>query len=522
MQVPEASGGVYEVLSKPTAAGQHATKKAKSGKGKKTYSRIGRLAGTVHIPINVASDYVRDAISNKDHTFFLAEDLLSAEEHGQFSRRSIADGPKSILEAIVALNDRDNPFKERCLYAVGESLALPEIPSSGDSPIFADLTLHVYFRRSIFGLSATPAIKIVLDELQPMSSSHGRFAWVPCRKVPASSGTFDRSPRPEGANFDHTLPGLLWANESTGYDVSAVNMPHYEGAKVTLRDYQKETVHWMRRQEDVSGSSGGGVPGLNGFFWERRTFGDESGDVYYYFPLGGHVLLNPPPVVSGGLLAEEMGLGKTVEIIELICSDAASRSRSSMIIRGGTLVVLPVSLLSQWKEEMKSKAPHLTVEIYNGDNAKSYEQYQRAGAKTVRDLGTFDVVLTTMGKLQELSRRRANGTMNVLDKVSWHRLVVDECQYLKNDTSVLAKNTSAVDAKHVWMLSGTPLTNKLDDLRGELSLLRVWPFTLGTSSDSGWTNFFWEGHVKEPWDAKDFDCLDVVHSLMSAVAIRRK
>ena len=93
---------------------------------------------------------------------------------------------------------------------------------------------------------------------------------------------------------------------------------------------------------------------------------------------------------------------------------------------------------------------------------------------------------------------------------------------LKNDTTVLAKNTSAVDAKHVWMLSGTPLTDKLDDLRGELSLLRVWPFTLGTSSDSGWTNFFWEGYVKEPWDAKDSDCLDVVHALMNAVAIRRK
>ena len=85
----------------------------------------------------------------------------------------------------------------------------------------------------------------------------------------------------------------------------------YKGVNVTLRDYQKETVAWMRLQEDVRVQSGGGVPGLDGYFWERRSFVDSTGDEYYYFPLGGHVLLNPPPTVSGGLLAEEMGLGKS-------------------------------------------------------------------------------------------------------------------------------------------------------------------------------------------------------------------
>ncbi|KAL3913131.1 MAG: hypothetical protein SGARI_000809 [Bacillariaceae sp.] len=71
-------------------------------------------------------------------------------------------------------------------------------------------------------------------------------------------------------------------------------------------------------------------------------------------------------------------------------------------------------------------------------------------------------------------------------KVAWHRLVVDECQYVKNDTTKIASAASAINAKHIWMLSGTPLTNKLDDLRGELSLLRVWPFTLGTAREAGW------------------------------------
>ena len=118
-----------------------------------------------------------------------------------------------ILEAIATLNDRNNPFKDRCLYVIGESLALPELPSSGASPVFVDLKLHVYFRRALFGLSATSAIKVVLDALEPISSV-GQRPLVKCRQVPASSGRFTRSPRPDGEcqsgdRFDHSLPGLL-------------------------------------------------------------------------------------------------------------------------------------------------------------------------------------------------------------------------------------------------------------------------------------------------------------------------
>ena len=61
-------------MSKPATAG-HAAKKAKSGKGKKTHSRIGRLAGTVRIPINVASKHVRNVIVKKDRTFFFGGGL---------------------------------------------------------------------------------------------------------------------------------------------------------------------------------------------------------------------------------------------------------------------------------------------------------------------------------------------------------------------------------------------------------------------------------------------------------------
>ena len=64
----------------------------------------------------------------------------------------------------------------------------------------------------------------------------------------------------------------------------------------------------------------------------------------------------------------------------------------------------------------------------------------------------------------KLSQR--GGSDRVMEKVAWHRMVVDECQFLKNDTTAIARAASAVTCTHVWMLSGTPLTNKLDDLQG--------------------------------------------------------
>ena len=206
---------------------------------------------------------------------------------------------------------------------------------------------------------------------------------------------------------------------------------------------------------------------------------------------------------------------------QLICSDANDVPAD----RGGTLVVVPVSLLAQWENEIRAKTPHLTMFSYHGSNVDEFNRTYRGRLEA--QLSKYDVVLTTMGKLKELSSKRQQSQVyrgaqrsRCLEKVRWHRLIIDECQFLKNDTTAIARAASTITATHVWMLSGTPLTNKLDDLRGELSLLRVWPFTLGTSTDSGWRDYFWEEYVKKPWDSGKPQCLAIIHQLMKAVSMR--
>jgi hypothetical protein len=307
--IPAFGGGFYEELA--SKAGKP---KRKISKYIQSPSRVARLAGLLKVNVEITNLHVAQlCLSLSDKHYILAEELYELQSH--ILKPFISKASKDILVAIFDLNDRDNPFKERCLYALAE---LPIVPSLEHSVgKVAELQFHVYFRRALFGLSAHPNIKTLLSALIPLP---GSAPWIPCRKILKSTNVFQKSHvDTTKMQFEHSLPGILWENENTGYPTTMKksNDHEYQGVQVELRDYQLESVAWAQNQENrEKHQTGGGLGGLNGYFWERRTLAD--GDQYFYFPLGGHVLLHPPPTVSGGLLTEEMGLGKTIITLEVI------------------------------------------------------------------------------------------------------------------------------------------------------------------------------------------------------------
>ena len=100
--------------------------------------------------------------------------------------------------------------------------------------------------------------------------------------------------------------------------------------------------------------------------------------------------------------------------------------------------------------------------------------------------------------------------------------MVDEIQFVRNDTSQIARAMHSLTSTHIWMLSGTPFTKNIDEMQGVLSLLRLWPFALSKGADQkgGWTNWFWVQEVKEKWELKDARVLQTLMSLLRGVMMR--
>jgi transcription termination factor 2 len=146
---------------------------------------------------------------------------------------------------------------------------------------------------------------------------------------------------------------------------------------------------------------------------------------------------------SGGILAHDMGLGKTIDVLYHI----ASRSSDEI---GNNLIVVPNNLLKQWCEEFSS-----FIEDTVSDDFATYTT-----AKRTADIRRYRVVVTTYDTL--LSDQRANRG-ELLD-AKWSRIFLDEAHEIRNRKSMRNKVINYLTAETKWCLTGTPIWNSANDL----------------------------------------------------------
>ena len=172
---------------------------------------------------------------------------------------------------------------------------------------------------------------------------------------------------------------------------------------------------------------------------------------------------------TGAVLADDMGLGKTMQVLALTAAEVAeARAPGPHAVdasHGPTLVVAPLTLLSTWAREAATFAPGLTVAVHHGPNR------DREGGAAAR-LGEADLVLTSYGT--------ATRDVELLAGMPWRRLVADEAQTIKNPTTAVSRALMAIPAEHRIALTGTPVENRLDELRAVLEFVN--PGTLGSAS----------------------------------------
>jgi superfamily II DNA or RNA helicase len=157
----------------------------------------------------------------------------------------------------------------------------------------------------------------------------------------------------------------------------------------------------------------------------------------------------------GGILADDMGLGKTVQTISLLQKDKDEKQNHAP-----SLLIVPTSILHNWYSEAKKFAPEISVMIHAGTQRDRTEQW----------FYSYDLVVTSYGT--------ARVDLEMLKRVRFNYIILDEGQNIKNPASQISRAVRLLHAQHRLVLSGTPVENSVIDLWSIMSFVN--PGLLGS------------------------------------------
>lgn len=171
----------------------------------------------------------------------------------------------------------------------------------------------------------------------------------------------------------------------------------------------------------------------------------------------------------GGILADDMGLGKTIQTIALLshiyagapkqknaAQDTLFDNLFNDTIFPPSLIVVPVSLIHNWKNELQRFAPHLRIYEYIGKNRLKTSEIGRI-------LRHYHIVLTSYGLVRN--------DCEMLSTYTFHYIILDESQYIKNPDSKIYKAVMQMQADYRLTITGTPIENSLSDLWAQLNFI---------------------------------------------------
>ncbi|KAL9094080.1 MAG: hypothetical protein Q9165_003750, partial [Trypethelium subeluteriae] len=221
-----------------------------------------------------------------------------------------------------------------------------------------------------------------------------------------------------------------------------------------------------------------------------------EGQLWYIHSITNQKSLTPYEEKGGGILADEMGMGKSLSILSLMMrtledgenwaneqvmedEHRATKSRS----RATLVVVSSALLINGWLEEIRQ---HLGVKLktvkYHGQRRKDY-------STTIEE---NDIVITTYNTISAEYRNKHS----ILHNIAWYRIVLDEgentessrivpgtyndllvtAHVIRRQATDLNRTVSELTAKSRWLLTGTPIQNRLEDIGALFAFLRARPF----------------------------------------------
>ena len=320
-------------------------------------------------------------------------------------------------------NDSPAPSPQDSDLESLESIADFETPEMSDSDAMS-------FASNIPSEASVEIVDAITFRAKALSVRRGRRRFRPSREELHEWNPIKRRQIRERYRLERAHPEIktMWDELETIEPIRPIPAEQPQGINRKLKSFQLEGLDWMVKQERSR--------------WK------------------------------GGLLGDEMGMGKTIQAVSLIMSDFPAKDP--------TLVVVPPVALMQWQAEIKDyTSGKLNVLVYH------VSANPKCKLLTKKDLKKYNVIMVSYSGLESMFRKEQKGWNrndgivkedSILHSITYHRLILDEAHSIKSRTTSVAKACFALKAKYKWCLSGTPVQNRIGEFFSLLRFLEVMPF----------------------------------------------